>query len=773
MSPSESRAPFSWRALALLSGFVLACAVAIRSQRPPAPLAADAPPQAFSAVRARTHLDWIAAEPHPIGSPAHTRVRERLVEAFRRAGLEVQTQQAQVPVPQSTGLAWVENVMACLKGTGAPDAGAVMLACHYDSVEGSFGAADDGAGVASLLEVLRALQAGPALKRDVIFLVTDGEENGLLGAQAFVRHHPWAKDVKRVVNLEARGTGGPTHMFETTAANAGLVASLATCGAHVSATSLAGDIYRLMPNATDMTVFRRAGMKGLGFAFIDRPWDYHHPTDHPAHLDLGSLQQMGEAALGLARSWGNGEPTPRRGDAVYFNPLGHHFIHYSAAFVPWLSLAGLLLTALVLVRGFRSGELAWRPCLRAAGALLLALLGGSTLAAVAAGMTSLLHRAWGVREGFGYAYNPWYALVAVAAAGLTAGLLARFVRRPDTRMALHAMALLGWALLSAVVSMALPGGSYLFQLPLLLSLLGILAFPDRLRALVPAALAVALLMAPMVATLGTGLGFGAGLAAGIGFLVLLCLLLLWPLVEALHLGRVLLPATGLATLIALIAGGAWARATFQHRAFANVRYVHHLDTQKAWWVMEKAHESPWTRRFLDHPVPGNPSWEGDGRIRPTSEQSYQHQGAPRLAVPEPKLTLRSEITLDGLRVLHLALESDGATEVWIRGEDFRFCRGLVEGHLLRNRTITRSGDSIRLAEQVGDGDWRFHLYALPRTPLVVELAFIPGKEPIRIGLQARYGGLPAELGDKAKPLPGIQPIHEGNCTWVGRVLTVQ
>ncbi len=773
MSTLVSRPTFSWRALALLSGLVLACFVAIHSQRPPAPLAADAPPQAFAALRARAHLDWIAAEPHPIGSLAHTKVREGLMEAFRKAGLEVQTQQAQVPVPQSTGLAWVENVMARLKGSGASDAGAVMLACHYDSVEGSFGAADDGAGMASLLEVLRALQAGPALKRDVIFLVTDGEEIGLLGAQAFVRHHPWARDVKQVVNLEARGTGGPTHMFETTAANAALVESLAASGARVSATSLAGDIYRLMPNATDMTVFRRAGMKGLGFAFIDRPWDYHHPTDHPAHLDLGSLQQMGEAALGLARSWGNGEPAPRRGDAVYFNPLGHHFIHYSAAFVPWLSLAGLLLAALVLVRGFRSGAVAWRPCLRACGALLLALLGASVLAAAAAGVTSLLHRAWGVREGFSYAYNPWYPLLAVATAGLTVGLLARFVRRPETRAALHPVALLGWALLAAVVSLALPGGSYLFQLPLLLTLLGVLAFPNHLKALVPAALIASLLMAPMVATLGTGLGFGAGLAGGLGFLTLLCLLLLWPLVEALHLGRVLLPAGGIAVLLALLAGGTWARATFHHRAFANVRYVQNLDTQRAWWVMEKAHESPWTRRFLDRPVPGNPSWEGDGRIRPTSERTYLHQDAPRLGVPEPKLILRSETNQDGLRVLRLSLESDGAAEVWIRGEDLRFCRGLVEGHLLRNRTITRSGDAIRLAEQVGDGDWRLHLYALPRMPIVVELTFLPGKEPIRIGLQARYGGLPAELGDKAKPLPGIQPIHEGNCTWVGRVLTVQ
>ena len=49
---------------------------------------------------------------------------------------------------------------------------------HYDSVPFGPGAADDGAGVVTLLETARALKAGPPLKNDVIFLFTDGEEAG-------------------------------------------------------------------------------------------------------------------------------------------------------------------------------------------------------------------------------------------------------------------------------------------------------------------------------------------------------------------------------------------------------------------------------------------------------------------------------------------------------------------------------------------------------------------------------------------------------------------
>jgi len=54
---------------------------------------------------------------------------------------------------------------------------------------------------------------------DVIVLFTDGEESDLLGAAAFVREHPWAKDAAMVLNFEARGTSGRSLMFETGPSN--------------------------------------------------------------------------------------------------------------------------------------------------------------------------------------------------------------------------------------------------------------------------------------------------------------------------------------------------------------------------------------------------------------------------------------------------------------------------------------------------------------------------------------------------------------------------
>ena len=74
-----------------------------------------------------------------------------------------------------------------------------------------------------MLETLRALKAGPPLDRDVIALLTDGEESGCLGARVFVTEHPWADEVGIVLNFDARGNSGPSIMFETSDGNGWLI----------------------------------------------------------------------------------------------------------------------------------------------------------------------------------------------------------------------------------------------------------------------------------------------------------------------------------------------------------------------------------------------------------------------------------------------------------------------------------------------------------------------------------------------------------------------
>ncbi|HZF38571.1 MAG TPA: M28 family peptidase, partial [Blastocatellia bacterium] len=162
------------RALSFLLFILIAC-LSIYSQRPPRAIPASAPVTEFSSSRAMNHVRVIASQVHPIGSPAHKRVRDYLLSELSGAGLQPQVQTATVLSPRERPPflgGTVNNVVARLNGSRGGKA--ILLMAHYDSAPNSFGASDDGSGVAAILETLRTIKAGPPLKNDVIVLFTDG-----------------------------------------------------------------------------------------------------------------------------------------------------------------------------------------------------------------------------------------------------------------------------------------------------------------------------------------------------------------------------------------------------------------------------------------------------------------------------------------------------------------------------------------------------------------------------------------------------------------------
>lgn len=337
----------------LLPGLVAAALViALINQAPPAPKPPDAPDTHFSAMRAFAHVEALAREPRPSGSRAQDRARDYLVTQLKGLGLAPQVQRTQTvrEVSWAGSLILggeVENVLARIPGTGgAGDGSAVLLMAHFDSRPHAPGAADDAAGVAAILETLKALRASGDRRRDVIALFTDGEEGGLLGARAFFDQHPWADRVGLVLNAEARGSRGPAFMFETSDGNAPLIKGYDRAVRPRLGNAVSASVYRRMPNSTDLSVAFDAGKAGLNFAFIDGYYDYHSATDTPENLSQASLQSLGEQILTATQYFANrdGEDAFRSsGNAVYFGLAGL-FVHYGEA-LSWpltiLALAGL------------------------------------------------------------------------------------------------------------------------------------------------------------------------------------------------------------------------------------------------------------------------------------------------------------------------------------------------------------------------------------------------------------------------------------------------
>ncbi|MCW3842308.1 M28 family peptidase [Micromonospora yasonensis] len=661
----------------------------------PAPRPADAPAGQFSAARAYRNVQAIAARPHVAGSAANDQVREHLVGVLRGLGLETEVQDTVAPeAGQLSGaaggatLARVRNVVARLPGTGST--GRVFLVAHYDSVQSGPGGNDDAAGTASILEVARALTAGPRPRNDVVFVLTDAEEACLCGASGFAADHPLARDGGVVLNLEARGSTGPVIMFETSRNNAKLVDVFGRAAPHPVGTSFAVEIYRALPNDTDFTAFLDHGFVGLNSAYIDGGAVYHTPLDTPATMDRGSLQMHGDNALGLAREFGRTDLRDLRSthDATYF-PVPGGLVRYPG----WLTLP-LALLALVAV-----GALGWllRRRGRATVGKLAAGVGLALVPIVVAPLGAWL--LWAaittIRPGYAELLDPyrpvWYRLAVVA---LAAAVLFTWYALTRRRVGPAALAFggLAWlALLGVLLGGLVPGGAYLATLPALAgALAGLAALATRLDgpwpvvAVTLAGAVAVIILLPTVVLLFPALGMAMGGVAAL-FAVLLGLAAL-PVVDLLHpqaggqrglialrarrLGAVPASAAALAAVVLAGVGLAVDRFDATHPVPTHLMYGLDADTGKAMWISHEAEPQPWTSRYV------NETGSVSHFFPALGDEEIRIGDAPAVQLPPPTVTVLSDATAGTertlrvrvtpqrpVRLLSLHVEPDSATVI--------------------------------------------------------------------------------------------------------------
>src|SRR6266446_1575925 len=372
----------------IVAVMTLLTVLSIHRLNPPTP-SDDTNPAAFSVRRAMAHVSVLSRQPHPIGSSAHAQVLEYIAEQLMHFGLAPHLQtstavNAKWGIPFRAGT--VQNVIATLKGAASENP--ILVVGHYDSAPISFGASDDGAAVAAMLESIRALRSSPPLKNDVTFLFTDGEEVGMLGARAFLDEQQPPRHPSLIFNFEARGNAGPSIMFQTGSSNGWLIDQFGKLAPHPAANSLSNDLYRRMPNDTDFTVFKDAGDSGLNFAYIEGFPYYHSSLDTADNLDQRSLQHHGLNVLALTRYFGNLSYAPRQAkDVVYFDVLNFAVIHYTMPIAVLLGLMAILLSGVVLFLGFKKRLLNFLGTGKGFVAVLISVI-GAMLATI--GLTKLI-----------------------------------------------------------------------------------------------------------------------------------------------------------------------------------------------------------------------------------------------------------------------------------------------------------------------------------------------------------------------------------------------
>ncbi len=472
--------------IAAFAGIALLLAAACLAYRPIVPLGADAPPTVFSAYRAARILRDLVGDgvPHPIGSPAGARLREAIVERLSALGYTPELQSGWVCEEGACGNP--VNIIARLGGD-SEDRGTVLLASHYDSVPAGPGASDDGAAVASMLEIARILRALPAPRHPIVLLFTDGEEAGLLGAALFVREHPRSADVKAAVNMEARGTSGPSLMFETGTANTWLMRLYASAIARPLTNSLFYVVYKLLPNDTDFTEFKAAGYQGFNFAYIGNVGRYHTPLDSAANADASSIQHQGNNALAALSALANApalDPSP--GESVFFDGFSRTLIAWPAGFTLPAALIALILLLAESVVLLRRRAVTWRQALWGWVATLCTVGLGTALCSGLLALLIVLCKVPSL-EGSSWISQPLPLHIAAAAiALLAAGGGALCLARRAHYWGFWIAAALQNALLCVVSAVVAPGASFLFLLSALAAGLGALpATVSLLRSAAP------------------------------------------------------------------------------------------------------------------------------------------------------------------------------------------------------------------------------------------------------------------------------------------------
>jgi len=512
--------------IAALLGLVAGLSVLILPS--PAPTTAD--PITFSAERAMAAINRLADEPHSVlRREAHDRARDDVIGMFSDLGYTAEVHSDPMfdlsdPADKRIFDGLSAEQQAVLKDAPAEtivvdvpgkSEHTMALMAHYDSatVEAdesghqhitdgtSLGAADDGYGVAAIVETLRALKAdGRQPENSLKIVITDGEEVGLIGARNEMRHHRADyENVDLVLNLEARGTSGPALMFETSSNNSAVAGYFLSHVKQPVAGSLLPSLYARMPNTTDMAAFIPEGFTVLNIAAIGDAEHYHHPTDAPRYVDHSTLQHYGDQVLDLARAWAfDGQaPTLKADDDLHFFQLWRGLtVRYPAAV--GTGLGCLAVIAALGAVAVRARSLRWKRVLGS----VWGLTWRAAFASAAAGLVQrgAMAMKWAPESGLGP--NPLLVWMFAGGALIGAGLTAHFVvRRWKEGIGQETLAAVLLLLAAACVPLMVlvPGTAYVLVLPALALALTALA-PQRMRPVVGALAAFisVVIFAPMI-----------------------------------------------------------------------------------------------------------------------------------------------------------------------------------------------------------------------------------------------------------------------------------
>ncbi len=211
------------------------------------------------------------------------------------------------------------NVVGLIRGTNpAIRDSIVLIDAHYDhlgigtAVAGDSiynGADDDASGTVAVIEIARAMAAGPRPARTVVFAATTGEEVGLLGTRWYLLH-PIVPIRQMSANLEIEMIGRPDSLaggrgraWLTGFERSTMGSTFAAAGLPIGP-DLRPD--QSFFTRSDNIAFARAGVPAHTLSSYNMHDDYHHPSDDIRGIDIGHMTAVIRAGAMATRLLADG-----------------------------------------------------------------------------------------------------------------------------------------------------------------------------------------------------------------------------------------------------------------------------------------------------------------------------------------------------------------------------------------------------------------------------------------------------------------------------------
>ena len=617
----------------------------------------------FSIKNAQTHLKIISKEPHYTGSKGHLIVQNYIVNELNKMGLSPKVEN-QVAINKWRSSTNTANITASIKGyeTGK----SLVLLSHYDSRHhSSLGASDAGSGVVTILEGIRAFLAkNKKPKNDIHIVFTDAEEIGLIGAQAFIDSSPLAKNIGLVINYEARGSGGPSYMLmETNGKNSQLLTEFIKAKPNYPvANSLMYSIYKMLPNDTDLTIFREYGdINGLNFAFIGDHFDYHTEQDSFERLDIETLIHQADYFTTTLNYFAYSDLSNLNSevDQVYTNFPFVTLLHFPFSWILPLLIFSVIIFTFLLFIGIKSARMSIKSITSGFIPFLSSLVACLVVSILLWKLIVFLHPSYNdILHGF--TYNGYQYIIAFSFLNfwIVFKIYQSFFLK-HKGVDLLVAPLFFWIILNFLIFIYLKGAAY-FIVPVYFALLilGLLIFLKNnksLKVILATLLSVPLvyIFAPQLRMFPVGLGLSNLFITG-GFIVLMFGLLV-PVFKSISSNKFYIIAIGFCSFLFFLMASFNSDYNVNNRKPNSIVFINDVDKNESYWATYDNVLDDFTQQFFeDYIVQDNLN---DKAFFSKYNTSYKHYNktANRSIKPSNIVKVRDSV-IDDLRYITLIIK---------------------------------------------------------------------------------------------------------------------